>query len=403
MSVVDPGSRKAAARAALAIAPGVLLANFAGGIAFPILPIVGVRAHLPLAFIGVILAANRATRVVASPIVGSFVDRVGGRPMLLVGLLLQVVVMIFYVLGVRTGHPGIFFLLGRLLHGPGSACVFVAGQALALHAGGRAHGGRAAGSVRAALALGVPLGLVGGGIFSDLWGESVAFEISIGALVIATILAFALVPDLRVQRGPRPRFVDTLAALSDRRLSAVGALNFACSFSASGMVLTTIVLLVSQRGVSVLGFGEKGTAGALMGLMVLTEALFMPFAGRAGDRWRAHAAIALGGLMALVPALAVLALAHRAGVLCGALVLLGLAAGALGPSLLAMVGQWVDVERRGVGVGLLQLCGDAGGTLGPMVGTALLAGSVTTAYLVSAAFVACFLPAGIWLAMKGRA
>ena len=37
----------------------MLLAGVAGGIAFPILPIVGVKAGLALPFIGVILAANR--------------------------------------------------------------------------------------------------------------------------------------------------------------------------------------------------------------------------------------------------------------------------------------------------------------------------------------------------------
>ena len=55
---------------AIALIPGTLLAGMAGGIAFPILPIVGVRLGLSLTFIGVILAANRAMRVIFSPMVG---------------------------------------------------------------------------------------------------------------------------------------------------------------------------------------------------------------------------------------------------------------------------------------------------------------------------------------------
>jgi MFS family permease len=74
----DPETR-AAARVSWAIAPGVLLAGVAGGIVFPILPIVGVQAGLPLPFIGVILAANRAMRVASSPVVGTLSDRFGGR------------------------------------------------------------------------------------------------------------------------------------------------------------------------------------------------------------------------------------------------------------------------------------------------------------------------------------
>ena len=66
----SPMGRQLGDKAALAIAPGVLLSGVAGGMAFPILPLVGQRAGLSLAFIGVILAANRAARVVASPLLG---------------------------------------------------------------------------------------------------------------------------------------------------------------------------------------------------------------------------------------------------------------------------------------------------------------------------------------------
>lgn len=147
----------------MALAPGTLLAGVAGGIAFPILPLVALRHGLSLGFIGVILAANRAMRVVFSPWIGIYADRYGGRRTLLAGLLLQTVVLALYALGVVTHHVGSFFLLGRLLHGPASACVFIAAQALALHAGGPAHSGQAAAMVRVAIVLGVPLGLSAGG------------------------------------------------------------------------------------------------------------------------------------------------------------------------------------------------------------------------------------------------
>jgi MFS family permease len=106
---------------ALALAPGTLLAGIAGGIAFPILPIVGLRMGLSLPFIGVILPANRAMRVVASPIVGTLTDRFGGKRTLLVGLMLQIVVMGLFALGIMTRQVGPSFLLGRLLHGPVAA------------------------------------------------------------------------------------------------------------------------------------------------------------------------------------------------------------------------------------------------------------------------------------------
>ncbi len=378
----------------------MLLAGVAGGIAFPILPIVGVKSGLSLPFIGVILAANRAMRVVSSPIVGALSDRFGGRRTLVTGLVLQIAVMALYTLGITTGHPGAFFLAGRMLHGPGSACVFVAGQALALHAGGRAHGGRTAATVRAAMAVGVPLGLVAGGILSDRWGNVATFEAALVGVVAATLVAWWLVPDLRVAVPKRSGGSELFRAMADRRLLAIGLLNFAATFSAQGMVLTTLSLLVRARGLSLVGFGDQGSTGLLMGIMVVSSAMIMPLAGRAGDRYRAHAPIALCGLIALVPSLVLIALAPTATGLFAGLALMGLALGGLSPSLLALIGDNVTHDRRGIAVGVLQLCGDIGGTLGPLVGTMLFAGNLRAPYLVTAALLTGFIPLALRLVRR---
>ena len=379
----------------------MLLAGVAGGIAFPILPIVGVQSGLPLPFIGIILAANRAMRVISSPIVGALSDRFGGRRTLITGLILQIAVMLLYTLGITTGHPGAYFLAGRILHGPGSACVFVAGQALALHAGGKAHGGRTAATVRAAMAVGVPLGLVAGGILSDRWGNAATFESALVGVVAATLVAGWLVPDLRVALPRRSGKSDLRRAIADRRLLVIGLLNFAATFSAQGMVLTTLSLLVRARRLSLLGFGDQGTTGILMGLMVVSSALIMPLAGRLGDRYSVHAPIALGGLCALLPSLILIALSPTASGLLTGLALMGIALGALSPSLLALVGDSVPDDRRGAAVGMLQLCGDVGGTLGPLVGTVLFAGGLQAPYLLAAGLLACFIPVALRLVRRG--
>ena len=392
-----------AVRASLAIAPAVLLAGIAGGIAFPILPIVGVRAHLPLWFIGAILAANRAARVVSNPIVGMLADRVGGRRTLLAGTLIQAVVMGSYAAGVVSGHPGAYFLGGRLLHGPGSSCVFVSAQALALHAGGRMHGGRASSVVRIALGIGVPIGLVVGGLVSDVLGDATTFLAAALAVLIAYAVARFTVPDLRVTHARRASLRDVVHEFADRRLAAVGVLSFVAAFSASGMVLTTITLLVGERAIALAHFGVRGTSGALMGWMVLVDALAMVLFGRVGDRTRSHARIAALGVALLVPGLAWTGVARTAAGLAGGLAIIGIGTGALGPSLLVMVGMLVPPERRGTAVGLLQLSADAGGMLGPLIGTALLAGDSHLPYLVTAGLLACTVPVAVWLATRRAA
>lgn len=389
-------------RAGLAIAPGVLLAGAASGIAFPILPIAGARAGLPLAFIGAILAANRATRIVSSPIVGVLADRIGARRTLLAGLVIQIVVMLMYREGIVTGHPGAWFLAGRLLHGPGSSCVFVSGAALALHAGGKKASGRVGGSVRASMAIGVPIGLVAGGFLSEAIGDALTFLVAGAALVVATIGAYVLVPDLRVPIGGRPGLRGMFEGVLDRRLGALGALNFAATFAAGGVVLTTMVLLVHARGIAFPGLAERATAGVCMGSFVVVDALTMPFLGRLGDRGH-HAKLVAFGIGMVPIGLVVIGLAHATATIALGLFVLGVGSGALGTSVLALVSEVAAPERRGAALGALQVCGDIGGAAGPMIGTALFASDVGLPYFVSAAIVAAFFPVALWLARIGRA
>lgn len=387
---------------ALALAPGTLLAGVAGGIAFPILPLVALRDGLSLAFIGAILAANRAMRVVSSPWIGMVADRFGGRRTLLVGLIVQAIVLAFYMLGVATHRVGPLFLAGRLLHGPGSACVFVAAQALALHAGGSSHSGQAAGLVRVTIVLGVPVGLFAGGLLSDALGNTATFGIAAVAVVLALAVAFVQVPDLRVPLRRQPPLLETLRALRDRRLLAVGVLNLVLNFAAGGMILTTLALLVHERHLSVFARNEQGTAGLLMGIMIAVDAAVTPIAGRMGDRFGAHARVATLAMTLLAGGLAVIGLSGRTGGVAGGLVLVGFGTAGLGPSLLVLMGRIVPRERRGTGAGLLQFCGDIGGVLGPLVGTTLLSRDTAVPYLGTAAIVLAFAPVALWLSRSER-
>jgi MFS family permease len=242
------------------------------------------------------------------------------------------------------------------------------------------------------MTLGVPLGLVAGGIVSDYFGNAATFESALVGVLAAAVVAWWLVPDLRVPVPPGLQWSKLFKAMTDRRLFAIGTLTFAVAFSAQGMVLTTLSLLVHARGWSLLGYGDKGTSSLLMGLLVAVAAVAMPLAGRLGDRLHAHATIALLGTLALVPSLLLIALSPTTTGLALGIALMGLATGVLSPSLLALVSDLVPPEQRGLAVGVLQLWGDIGGTLGPLVGTTLFAGSLRTPYLASALLICCFVP-----------
>jgi MFS family permease len=385
-------ARPSALALALALAPGTLFAGMAGGIVFPIFPIVGKHVGLAPWFIGLILAANRAMRVVCAPFIGMLADRIGGRRTLLLGLVIQLGVIGLYILGLVTHHEGAGFLLGRLLHGPGSACVFVSAQALALQAGGPAHGGSTAGTVRAAIVLGVPIGLVVGGLLSGPLGNTATFGVAGVAVVIALVAGFFTIPDLRGKLAKRPSAWVALKAMRDRRLLAVGSLNFGLGFAAGGMLLTTLALVVDTRHLTIFGRDSEGTSGILMGLMSITDATFTPMLGRVGDRLHAHAKVAIWSLVVMAAGLIAIGCASGLVLTCAGIVAVGLGCAGLGPSVLVLMGLIVPAEQRGLGTGLLQLCGDAGGMLGPLVGTALLEGAILVPYLLTAGLVLALVP-----------
>jgi len=288
-----------------------------------------------------------------------------------------------------THHEGAGFLAGRLLHGIGSACVFVSAQALALQAGGGNRGGGTAGLVRAAIVLGIPVGLSAGGLLAEAVGEVATFAIAGGAVGLAFVAASFTLPDTRVAVGPKPTLRQAVHELRDRRLLSVGALNFAVTFSAGGLVLTTLALLVDERHLSVLGRNAQGTAGLLMGLLSVVDAMFTPFAGRLGDRLRAHAEVAAVSAGIVVASLVVIGTARTAPGTAIGIALLGIGTAGLGPSLLVLMGKSVSKDRHGSAAGVMQLFSDVGGMAGPLIGTSIFGHNLS---------VACYFAAGLMVA-----
>ena len=401
----DGNARRQALRTAWQIAPGVALAGIGGGIVFPILPIVGVQDGLSLAFIGVILAANRVGRVLTNPFVGMLTDRFGGKRMLITGLLIQAVVMAMYWLGVKSTHPGPWFLAARLVFGPGSGLVFIGGSTLALHASTPDNRGIVSGIVSAASGLGTPAGMVVGGIVGGIWGAGTAFLAALAAAVVAAAFAIRGVPDVRPQlTATRGRARIMLKALADARLSAVASLNLLGWFAVNGIAMATLALLVAGRHLEWGGMPAETASGLFLAMMLGASAAVTPLAGGLADRGRGRARVASAGMALMIPGFVLLALSTRVLPAFAALLIIGIGLGFLEVPLLAMVGDLVAPSMRGSAVGILQFFADVGGAVGPVVGTmALGAWGFTVPYLGTAGVVLLALPIGLWLIRAERA
>jgi len=405
----------------LPVALVVFLGGIGGGIAFPIIPILGVELGLPAFLVGWILSANRVTRLFANPAAGALIDRFGGKWPLTIGLLVEAAATGTYSIALHTSVPGSLLLLGRGIWGLGSAAIIVGGVTIALDASDQENRGRSTAAVRLALSLGMPAGLLAGGLVAGFVSDDAAFLFATAVTLLAAALAWWSVPRVRgrAERGrgagargserdrrpPGVRLRDAVATVvhADRRVQAVWLANMLVFFSVQGTLLATLVLLVHARGIQIAGLAEQPMAGALLAVMMLASAGVTLYLGGALDRIPSRTGLALPGVVSGALGFVLLALTRSPWLAVLAVVFLGLGMGGTSIPLLTLLGDLTPEGRRGHVVGYYQFFGDIGGSLGPIVGVELVTGlGFTPTYLGVAGLLLLEVPllAALWRAER---
>ncbi|MHB8423433.1 MAG: MFS transporter [Leptospirales bacterium] len=392
--------RRFSKKASLSIVPGVILAGVGGGMAFPILPIASLEAGLSIYVIGLIMATNRVVRMIVAPWVGQVIDRMGGRRIFLAGILMNIAVMALFALGSFTGHEGIFFLSGRILHGIGSGCVFVSAQTLALHAGKGNGRGRSASFIRSAQSSSTPIGFILGGVLVVFLGDLRTFLLAMTALIFAAAIAFPTLPDIRARKSSLPTNGFSFLKNTSRELFPIFFLMAIYTFSLQGVLLATLVLWVHHLHLSIFHLKSQGTAGVLFALEAFCSAGVSLVTGRIADRWGRPSLHASIGFILLSAGFFMIG--NRQGVdwLYIALALIGIGAGSVWINLLLLMDQSVPEETRGRAVGTLQFFGDAGSAIGAFLGPVLMRFSTGFPYTLSAALLLFAIPTGLSIARR---
>ena len=256
--------------------------GFGGGIVFPILPNLGVILGISPFVVGVILSANRFTRLVANAPAGSLVDRVGTRTPYVVGMLIQSVGTLGYVIAVVAPLPAAWFLVARIGWGVGSALVFATAYTIAADLSDASSRGTNMGLIRGGLLFGFPTGIVLGGVVSELAGTLVAFGLASVFAFIATALAYGTIPETHVDSAGQsvpPWDIHTAPSTL-----TVGITNFAVLFVYIGALFATLVLFLPSVDVFVFGLGAQGSSGIFMALTVFSAGFCMFLGGYVSDR-----------------------------------------------------------------------------------------------------------------------
>ena len=392
------------------IAVCAFVGGLGGGLAFPILPALGLRLGIPGFMIGLILAANRISRLIFNVPAGNLIGRLGARLTLSAALLVECFGVLGYSAALHFGNAMWWLLGGRLLFGIGTAFLMVGAQAAVLSLSERADRGRKTSVVRVAMSAAIPGGLILGGVLADVFSDDVAFLTGAAITLAGSIFAGVFLPqasDRSGRPGAGPTEPSAIAALlaspNLRFLAAAWGFNLLVFLTMQGVLLATMVVLVQERDIHLFGMRAQGTSGLIMAVLVGCSALVAFGIGRAIDAVRLRSSLLLPALAGLASGFAVLAVAQTLWLTLVGAVLVGLSYNGVTLPMLALLGDAVSHRHHGPAVGVYQFFGDIGGTIGPIVG--IEAGmniGLMPLYCSIAVLPALAIPVAVWLRWQER-
>jgi MFS family permease len=346
------------------------LAELGFATVIPLLPLhLTERLGASVRLVGVVVAAFALVETLAKTVWGTIADRVGRRPLIIVGLLLSSLApLLMSVLRVPT-----LFVPLRLVDGTGSSALWPASAAAIADTSPVGQRATAMGTLNsfflAGLALGPSLGLL---VVGFTGSYHIGFYVASAILAAAAVLAAFLLRGIDDVRRPHADDAGVSPHLSDvvvgaRMSPTLFAMLIVAFVQMFGVgVLAPILVIYAKR---VLGFPEQ-LIGTLFLAAVLTVAAASIPAGRVADRWGKVPAVIWGMVVATV-GMWLLPLTARLELLGVAAVLVGAGYTLSSPAWHALVSELAPPGRIGLAMGAAQTAEGIGLVLGPLLGGVL--------------------------------
>ena len=353
------------------------------GIVLPVLPFYARGFGADFSQVGLLYAIYSLVQLVMAPLWGRLSDRVGRRPVIILGLLGSALA---YTIFARADSLAMLFV-SRIVGGIGGSTIPVAQAYIAdVTPPGRRAGGL--GLIGAAFGLGFVIGPALGGILGGVSPGSPAVPgYTAAALCLANALAALLwLPESRRPGTPRStsRFnlrAAVAEAARSRQIRLILA-GYLCITMAFATLQPTLSLLASER--FAMGEREAGYLFALLGIVsvIVQGGLVRRLVPRYGER----TLLRVSGIPFCL-GLLVVGVATTAPALLAGLVLIGIGYGGSIPSVLALLSRATDPERQGAVLGLGQSVGSLARVLSPAIAGQLFEVRLALPYLVGAAFI----------------
>jgi DHA1 family tetracycline resistance protein-like MFS transporter len=331
------------------------------GIIIPLLPFYAEHFGASALAVGLLSTSYSVAQFLFAPLWGRLSDRIGRRPVILVGLLGSAA---SYVLFATAGSLAMLFI-ARTLGGIAGANIPTA-QAFIADITPPDQRARGMGLVGAAFGLGFVFGPAAGGFLSQ-WGYSAPawFAAALSAANFAA--ALMLLPESLAEgdraRERRPgRLATFRQALERPHLPVVLAVYFLVVAAFSGFESMFALFGSHQFGLTAVSIGY---VFALVGIVlaVVQGLVVAPLVKRTGERRLVPAA-----LFVLTIGLALVPLSGSVPMLTGASVVIALGMGLNSPAMMAVISQLADPRWQGGTLGVSQALGSLARIVGPASG-----------------------------------
>jgi multidrug resistance protein len=338
------------------------------GIILPILPFFAQSMGASATHLGLLFACFSLMQFISSPLWGGYSDRIGRRPVLLLGLVGMA--LSFVLFGLAQSLWMLF--AARILGGLLSSSVVPAAMAYVADSTRKEQRGRSMGLMGAAMGVGLVFGPALGGFLGAL-SPATPFFVAAGlTLLVAAFASFFLPESLQKRSIPAvPSPLDrtsSASAFGDLFRAVRGSvgflliLGFISNFAIASLFGTFALFAEAQ-----FGFGEK-EMGAVFVTLGLISALGQGFfVGRMIQRWTEERVIHIGLVVSGVGFLSLL-LAYDLVSLMVCTAVLSLGTALLGPALSSLVSQRTPADQQGTIMGVLNSYGSLGRILGPLLG-----------------------------------
>lgn len=340
------------------------------GATLPVLPqyVKGPIGSTDLA-VGVVTGAYAVTGLAFRPLAGSFADARGRRPVVVTGAALTVVATLLYF--VPLGVAGL--VVARLILGAGEGVVYTAGSAWVVDIADPARRGRIIGLYGLAIWGGLSVGPAIGELLLSAGGYEAVWAFAAAAPLVAVLIA------MRIPEPPRPPASsrsEGRSRLFSREAVGPGLAMTMATLGYAAMA-AFIVLHLDERGI--------GSGAAVFTAFAVTVVTSRVLFGWVPDRYGpVRGAVGAG----IVEAAGLVALALTESLVVAVLgaVAIGAAFSLMFPSLVLLVVNRVEPDRRGVAMGTFTACFDLGVALGaPLAGAAAALGGYGASFGLAAA------------------